>query len=570
MRIMNLKAIHSKELVRSALKTMPYMIMVCLFVSCLWPYAGDEPFDMKSVIKRLSFSTLAGGLLVISCVLGWMKDRNVLSKRMMTLFVFLTIILLFLVAQGVTFCDMLSFIAFSLLLFSLYRCRIFCENIDGFVSVCLLGSGAFCVLVVLAQLTFKKSYAEICFDSVTEWCVPVVVSYAIVANLLFQEKRNRYIFLYLCIMCVIVVVIAFVGSRNSLLSICVVSIIRFKKTYKIAALLFVLIFLMVTAKCEKQESSLGRIFISTTSLSMLESSKEILLGRGAYSFENEYMLFQERKLRKMDFATRQRADEIAHPLNEYIYMAVNFGMLFLIAFLCLLVLFVFCHPNDMHRDILISIMILSLFSYPLAYPIVWSIVAWCLSCDGDTQGLDGHKGLNKNIAILFVCLGCFLIVNSYRLARAYGLWVKSYNSFLIGNRSKAMALYALLGKEMGETPYFTFNHASLLLYSGEGKKALSVMKTCKRSNYETSMLMGDIYVSLHDYHRAHEYYDLAYGMCPNRFTPLYKKYLIYKKRNDKIRKKQMCEKILSKPIKIESKNVNEILKSVKQEIRVEE
>lgn len=61
-------------------------------------------------------------------------------------------------------------------------------------------------------------------------------------------------------------------------------------------------------------------------------------------------------------------------------------------------------------------------------------------------------------------------------------------------------------------------------------------------------------------------YMLCSAMCPSRFIPLYNRFNLYKQRQDTIMMKQIGNEILSKPIKVSSKEVRSIRLKIRQEM----
>ena len=88
----------------------------------------------------------------------------------------------------------------------------------------------------------------------------------------------------------------------------------------------------------KQESTGGRRFILERTWKLIEERP--LTGYGWHGFEREYMPYQAKYFKAHpDNPAAWYADEISHPLNEFLYLCVDFGII-----APLLLLFVFAVP----------------------------------------------------------------------------------------------------------------------------------------------------------------------------------------------------------------------------------
>ena len=71
---------------------------------------------------------------------------------------------------------------------------------------------------------------------------------------------------------------------------------------------------------------------------------------------------------------------------------------------------------------------------------------------------------------------------------------------------------------------------------------------------------GDILFHLERYTEAKQEYSLAFNMCPSRFRPLEGLMNIYEVLGDGVRTKEIARKILLKPVKVPSRDVDRIKK----------
>ena len=92
----------------------------------------------------------------------------------------------------------------------------------------------------------------------------------------------------------------------------------------------------------KQGSSQGRVFIIERCVDII---KEHPLGLGIRGFSTHYMKYQEIYFREHpDSPAVMLADDIKVPLNEYLCIAVNYGLPGILLLMSLIVgVFIFCY-----------------------------------------------------------------------------------------------------------------------------------------------------------------------------------------------------------------------------------
>lgn len=131
---------------------------------------------------------------------------------------------------------------------------------------------------------------------------------------------------------------------------------------------------------KKQASNTGRSFILQRSIEIIADNP--IRGYGINGFEREYMLcqavyFQQHPESKYAVL----ADDIHHPLNEFVYIWINHGVLAPCALVFLFILDLFiCYktklPAVRHlQPLVITVFVFSFFSYPFHYPTAWIVVS---------------------------------------------------------------------------------------------------------------------------------------------------------------------------------------------------
>lgn len=153
---------------------------------------------------------------------------------------------------------------------------------------------------------------------------------------------------------------------------------RFNAKYLFVATAVISITVALSLLFVKSESTTGRQFILERSVEMI---KEKPLGWGCKGFSQNYMDFQAEYFRNNnDEEAAMLADNMRHPLNEYIYIAINYGIPTIAAILLLTVILVYRKQkencNESHTFLLTATMlaIWMMFSYPLSQPFTWNIM----------------------------------------------------------------------------------------------------------------------------------------------------------------------------------------------------
>ena len=128
----------------------------------------------------------------------------------------------------------------------------------------------------------------------------------------------------------------------------------------------------------KTDSTSGRAFILSRSWELVKEHP--IIGHGHRGFEREYMLRQADFFKENpDSEYAVLADEIRHPLNEFLYVWVNYGVAAPVALLLLLLLplWRWLRGDRKMSPFLLpmtAILVFSFFSYPFYYPIAWLTV----------------------------------------------------------------------------------------------------------------------------------------------------------------------------------------------------
>lgn len=309
---------------------------------------------------------------------------------------------------------------------------------------------------------------------------------------------------------------------------------------------------------QKTSSTSGRMFILQRSWELIK--KHPFIGHGHNGFEKEYML-QQAHFFQRESSSRYAilADEVHHPLNEFIYLWVNGGVFAPLLLLTILILPVLVYIRRKEKHIkplllsLLSIFVFSIFSYPFHYPIAWVIVLL-----GNLFAITW-----KNKIILYTLLiggGSVMavytsidVIYEYKWNKAYRLSYKELDANLLKK-------YEELHHYMYNNYYFLYNYAMTSFLACDYIKADILINECKQywNGYNRELLAADICFRLQKYEDAIYHYEIALQMCPVRFAPLEGLYKTYDIIGDETNKTKTARKIALKRIKISSTAIDRI------------
>lgn len=350
-----------------------------------------------------------------------------------------------------------------------------------------------------------------------------------------------------------------------LLSSCTTMWIWLKK-HKNIMFLFIIISLTIgILACHwKENSATGRLYIWRITCSLI--AEHPLFGLGASGFKSHYMLTQaDYFVHHPDSNYAYLADNISHPFNEFLLIFVNYGLVGFIVFAGLLIVIVFSAKQKKQwytpivLSVIVSFVILCMFSYPLEYAPVWIILIFVSSLPF-LDRLPNRIGTIHRVIILILCAITFKTL--YKNIIADMNWKRVSDKALAGQSEQMLPYFQQLydNTNLRENPYFLYNYAAELNYSGHYRESVDMIRNCKKSlfDYDVAMLMSDNYIELHNTDSTIHYANLALKMIPSRFLPLQYMMDAYLENGDSTQAKETAKKILSNPIKVNSMTVKEI------------
>lgn len=407
-------------------------------------------------------------------------------------------------------------------------------------------------------------------------CIAICIPFAVTK---FRNSTNKYIkATYLVIIALYAVTIILSKSRAGILCVFLYAIIysfRFIKMHmwiKSTICVIICIIAIVCLAQFKTNSTAGRYFILSNTVDLIKEHPWV--GYGNNVFEKMYMLKQAEYFLNNETSKYARlADEINHPLNEFVYLWTNYGIIapvilcstFVIPFI------VYIKRKDLSLEnfllSLLAVFVFSCLSYPFHYPLSWIVLIAALlkASRHHTKHFKTLKDKTK------LCL-CYIVVSLSAITLATVCFdaFKEYQwnqawKHLRHKETGALGEYANLETYFSSNKYFLYNYAMASFLAKDYDKAYSLIEKCGSywNGYNRELLCGDICFNREDYSSAIKHYSMAKLMCPVRFAPLEGMYKVYAKVGNEKKKAFIAEEITKKDIKIYSSDIIRIKENCK-------
>ena len=324
---------------------------------------------------------------------------------------------------------------------------------------------------------------------------------------------------------------------------------------------------LVLALAVKADSSRGRLFIAIRTAEIV--AEKPIMGHGPGGFRARYMDAQADWLeRHPDSPCATLADNVAHPLCEWLLVAADYGLAGVCAALALVALTVRHarrHPSAEGREglrVLACAGVFSLFSYPLLYPFTWIMLAAAVAAVFRSV-LAAHSRTAAVAALAVLPLCGFALYRSGATAMELR---RVQDKAMLGLSERMMPRYARLYPRLKNDSRFLYNYAAEQYEAGRYEAALATVRECRRrlADYNLCLLEGDVLEALRRYAEAEAGYRRAHWMCPSRFAPLYALFNTSVERGDTAAARRIGREILAKPVKVRSAETVEIIEDVRR------
>lgn len=389
-----------------------------------------------------------------------------------------------------------------------------------------------------------------------------------------HTKPAPFKWLYVFSILVGVALVILSQSRAGILALCLIGIIwlyfySMKRWMKVGIMLALTAGTCLAVIATKQESSSGRAFIMGQTISLIQEKP--LTGHGFHGFSREYMKRQQHYFQvHQNTETARLADDIRHPLNEFLLTWTNYGIGgALLLLLCILLPAIVLHRQPLAWMISGTLLVFCTFSYPLSYPIAWIfLVGGTGIAIHHIFPFSIHRALLGSAITLTVCMSIALPCDI--------LLSKAYDYSRRGGHSRAIATYKECEGLFRTFPFtlvypfrshqFLYNYTHELYTMGHLGKARQTATECTRyaNSYNLQLLTADICQMQKDFQNAIGHYRNAHYMCPVRFAPLSGMLQVYQQTGDTAKADSIAQAILSKPIKIPSSDIDKMKEEAKK------
>lgn len=384
--------------------------------------------------------------------------------------------------------------------------------------------------------------------------------------ILWQLKSEQRKILHIAALLTGILLVALSQSRAGIVALCAegVALLLFchiKRWAKTAIVLFVSIGACLIVLHTKQDSSTGRAFIMEQTCSLIQENP--LTGHGFHGFSREYMTRQQHYFQEQpDSKAARLADEIKHPLNEFLQAWVNYGVSGALLLLLCILLPVIAYPRHplvwMNTDVLF---IFCALSYPLNYPITWIFL-------GGGVAMAAHKWMAFNVRRAAIGSVAILALGLLIALPCDIMLSKADNYSQRGGHSRAITTYRECKELFSTFPFswvypfrchqYLYNYTYELYSMGHLDEAQQTATECAQyaNGYNLQLLTGDICQMQKDFETAITHYHNAAHMCPVRFAPLSGMLQTYQQTGDLVKADSIAQAILNKPIKIPSSDID--------------
>lgn len=455
----------------------------------------------------------------------------------------------------------------------------------GFNSVCLILS-VYGLLQYFASIPSKYYAFPITgtYENPAGFAAVQAAFFPFALVLCLDKDRNRLIRWFAgltAVACTLTIILS--GSRAGFLAICAAAavVLAFKtkilslfKSYKWLWVVLIIVssILSILLYRIKASSANGRLFVWSICWDMIKERP--LFGYGIGGIEKHYMDAQAAYFSMHpDSQYVMLADNVTHPFNEYIKLTVNYGLVGLTIALCLLILTIkrFLKSRENVKVIGLavtaSVFVMCQFSYPFHYAAVWFISAIAIipaffkESEGNEEWVT-PKFFRITLPILF----SVLLVVVLRMMYLDLKWAEMSKRSLAGHTERMLPYYEEMKTKMQHNPLFLYNYAAELNYIGRYEESLIITEECKLgwNDYDVQMLLADNLENTGQIDQAIGAYQHALDMIPCRFEPLESMMTVYLENGDTLKAIMMAEKIIKKPVKVQSFRVEQIRSAATQ------
>lgn len=469
----------------------------------------------------------------------------------------------------------LAIITFMLLIISLelifHKQQISCLNIKicsaWFVSTNIV-TAIYCILQISGLATNSTPYRAVAdFDNPAGVASFLCLTFPFSITVFGHRWRTVSVFVTFVFDTLVLFIIQ---SRSGLITISLslllgLSLFMRKKNEKqmimVAITVFAIVLGIAFLSYKKQKSTAGRMVIYKTCMNMLANRPDI--GYGPDVFAKYYMKYQAEYLKTIENdKILMLSDNVTHPLSEYLLIVVNYGIVGLAFIMAIIIvcLHMISKQTGSIKTLLFMIVctlvVLSLFSYPFRYPITLVTTLFCaIILFRDFFGVYNSRyrvASMVSLSVLGIISLCFVISMQFAMMAWQRMIEGEHHSNLKDSKQLIINKHAdcvfkrnaryLFSRAVSNYDMKYYNNALI-----DAKNSADYL-----SCYDTELLLGSIYSHIGMYAEAQRHYREASYMCPSRIAPLYWLFRLYEEQQDTTMMLEYGEKLLDRPVKVQS------------------
>ena len=266
--------------------------------------------------------------------------------------------------------------------------------------------------------------------------------------------------------------------------------------------------------------------------------------------------------------------------NEYLQISIEWGIIPLVLFLCIMMGSLYIAYKRKLWGILasmISLLVFAFFSYPFSVLPFLIVFVFLLAISGtiSTQmtqinRMNANEHL-KSAAIRLICVICVLITafclyNRYPTYNAYKEWHSLRQPYQTKSYDRAKREYEQLYPQLNDQFRFLFEYGHLLSRPGDYEKSNQILQQASRISGDPMIynIMGKNYQALKEYRQAEACFIKSTQIVPNRLYPFYLLTKLYREMGLQDKVIEMADIVQTKEPKVQSTAVREMKEEAEQ------
>lgn len=547
------------------------LILICVSSFCWW-YYNLENSSLYPLFFNATILVLSSMVLVFAIVKNIPFQYHKIDVLVLVYLLYSIISTCINSAYNVQYYqyDVYNYICY---LFIYFIVRVLIPN---FLSInhalCLLLAIA---LVICAQFITHKNILIINSGLLAGYLCALIP----MSIILFERKKHRQNFIISLGLILLLVAILITDSRTAIITLIGTAFIYFGSKVKsrnriwFAGLVLILVAgLSVFLYFKRPESFNGRILIWKIAFSIPKGSN-FLFGKGIGYVDRQFNKHQENYFAtgNRNLSEQQLADDTHAVFNEPLRILIETGLIGLVILTYLL--FYVYRTGLIYDDqaqvflklSITSILIFGLCSYPFQSYTISSLFYILIAIFAGLNKKD-QKVLPFRVGIyvsLFICGGYFLFVVS-KTIYATKQWVNAKQLNWQYSEAKAWNIYNNQNNVLRYNGNFLADYGQKLNISGYHKEAKTVLNSALVQHYSVANLLNAGYNEelMLNFKQAEQFYLNACYTMPKMISPRYYLFNLYVKNGLKKKAIEQALIILNAPIKVPSKEVDEMRNAV--------